>query len=255
MKAMIFLVMLAGGGSAAELNSSLRPVARIVPVAVVAQSQPEPALLLATADISVQAASLSLRPALRPRSIEQKAMAKRREQRRGAVCGDVDIQGEAVGFVPGRINGCGIKDAVKIRAVSGISLSQEAVVDCGTAKALKSWVNKSAKPALRNTGGGLKQLKVAAHYACRTRNNQAGGKISEHGRGRAIDISGFHLNDGSLVTVLKGWNAPSTSKAMRKMHKDACGPFGTVLGPNSDRFHKDHFHFDTARYRSGPYCR
>jgi hypothetical protein len=39
------------------------------------------------------------------------------------------------------------------------------------------------------------------------------------------------------------------------MHKAACGPFGTVLGPNSNRFHQDHFHFDTARYRSGSYCR
>jgi len=39
------------------------------------------------------------------------------------------------------------------------------------------------------------------------------------------------------------------------MHRAACGPFGTVLGPNADRFHQDHFHFDTARHRSGPYCR
>ena len=32
-------------------------------------------------------------------------------------------------------------------------------------------------------------------------------------------------------------------------------PFGTVLGPNSDRFHRDHFHFDMASYSSGAYCR
>ncbi|MEM9755898.1 MAG: extensin family protein, partial [Pseudomonadota bacterium] len=25
--------------------------------------------------------------------------------------------------------------------------------------------------------------------------------------------------------------------------------------PESDRFHQDHFHFDVADYRSGPYCR
>jgi len=30
---------------------------------------------------------------------------------------------------------------------------------------------------------------------------------------------------------------------------------GTVLGPEANRFHRDHFHFDTAEYRSGPYCR
>ena len=63
------------------------------------------------------------------------------------------------------------------------------------------------------------------------------------------------MQDGSEITVLQGWRAESTSRAMRKMHKAACGPFGTVLGPQADRFHQDHFHFDTARYRSGTFCR
>ena len=116
-------------------------------------------------------------------------------------------------------------------------------------------MDKTAKPALRRKGGGLKSLRVAAHYSCRSRNNQKGAKISEHGRGRAIDISGFHLADGSEISVLNGWSAGSTRKTMHQLHKGACGPFGTVLGPNSDRFHQDHFHFDTARYRSGRYCK
>jgi len=174
---------------------------------------------------------------------------------KGAVCNDIAIQGEKVGRVPGRLNGCGIEEAVRVRSVSGIGLSQRAVMNCETATALKQWVDGAAKPALSRKGGGLKELKVAAHYACRTRNNLPGAKISEHGRGRAIDISAFHMNDGSTITVLEGWNARATRKAMRQMHRGACGPFGTVLGPESDRFHRDHFHFDTARYRSGSFCR
>ncbi|WP_371687481.1 extensin family protein [Thalassococcus sp. S3] len=196
----------------------------------------------------------SLRPGLRPDGIFQRAMAKRREQRRGAICGSLDIQGEEVGFVPGRINGCGISEAVRVRSVSGIVLSQSALMDCNTAQALKTWVDKGVKPALRSKGQ-LVELRVAAHYACRTRNNQRGARISEHGKGRAIDISGFRMADGEVITVLNGWNARGTRNALRKMHRAACGPFGTVLGPNSDRFHQDHFHFDTARYRSGPFCR
>ena len=42
---------------------------------------------------------------------------------------------------------------------------------------------------------------------------------------------------------------------LQRMHRGACGPFGTVLGPDADRYHKGHFHFDTARRRSGPICR
>lgn len=62
------------------------------------------------------------------------------------------------------------------------------------------------------------------------------------------------LNDDRNNKVLKDWHN-AYSKTMRSAHKKACGPFGTVLGPNADRYHQDLFHFDTARYRNSPYCR
>lgn len=196
----------------------------------------------------------SPRPFLRPDSVIQKAMAKRRLRRKGAVCGDVDIQGEVVGYVPGRIKACGIKDAVRIRAVSGVALSQQALMNCETAQALKTWVERGLKPAFRRRGPVV-EMKVVAHYSCRTRNNQPGARISEHGKGKAIDIAAFTMMDGEVITVLKGWGQGTTLKPLRKAYKAACGPFGTTLGPGSDRYHRDHFHFDTAHHRSGPYCR
>lgn len=213
------------------------------------------AVARAFAALSPQATGLSIRPALRPDTMVRKAMAQRREQAKGAICGDSAIQGDVVGFVPGRLSACGIQNGVRVRSVSGISLSQHAVMDCPTAKALKSWVDKGMNPAIGTTGGGVSQIKVAAHYACRTRNNQPGARISEHGKGRAIDISGFRLRDGSEITLLQGWDRRDTGPILRKMHKRACGIFGTVLGPESNRFHKDHFHFDTARHRGGAFCR
>ena len=257
--ALVALALAVIPAASSALDASLRPVARILPTPVEPILRPEPAVMqnapAGVTPISVQAASWSLRPSLRPRALEQKAMAKRRAQRKGAVCGDLEIQGEAVGLVPGKIKSCGIKDAVRVRSVSGVSLTQLSLMDCPTAKALKTWVDRSAKPALKNKGGGLAQIKVAAHYVCRTRNNRPGARISEHGKGRAIDISGFYLRDGREVSVLRGWGSGTSAKALRQMHKGACGPFGTVLGPEADRHHVDHFHFDTARYRIGPYCR
>ncbi len=111
------------------------------------------------------------------------------------------------------------------------------------------------RPAVKRRGGGVVSIRVAAHYACRTRNSQPGAKISEHGRGRAIDIAAFTLRNGSTISVLDGWGKRRDGKVLRRMHKAACGPFGTVLGPDANRFHRDHFHFDTARYRSGSYCK
>ncbi|MEL6452194.1 MAG: extensin family protein [Pseudomonadota bacterium] len=252
MRRLALVLTLCAGAALAAPDTSERPVAR-PGTTVIEFGTPVPSLTQVMAAAALPRAE-SARPLLRPLEIVQKAMARRAERRKGQVCGDPDLQGDEVGAVPGRISGCGIQDAVRLRSVSGVALSQSALMDCGTAKALKQWTEKGAKPALRGTGGGLASYRVAAHYACRTRNNQPGARISEHGKGRAIDISGFTLNDGTQLTVLNDWTSRHR-RALRSMHKAACGPFGTVLGPNADRFHRDHFHFDTARYRSGSYCR
>ena len=110
----------------------------------------------------------------------------RRKKRRGSVCGDIEIQGKKIGGVPGKLNGCGVKDAVQVTSISDVMLSRPATMDCTTAKSLNRWVKKGVIPAFRGRGGVV-ELKVAAHYACRTRNNRRGARISEHGReiGRA----------------------------------------------------------------------
>lgn len=193
----------------------------------------------------------SHRPMVRPDRPLQNALAKRRLRKKGAVCGDIDLLGERVGHVPGKLKACGIPDAVRLRSVSGIGLSQPALINCDTAKALKKWVERGVEPAFGRRDPVVR-LKVAAHYACRTRNNQRGAKISEHAKGNAIDISGFVLKSGKEVSVLKDWTGRG---ALRKAHRAACGTFGTVLGPNADRYHRDHFHLDVARHRGGAYCR
>jgi len=197
----------------------------------------------------------SLRPLLRPLAIGRKAQKRKEARARGMVCGDPAIQGEEVGRVPGRIDGCGIEAAVKVRSIDGVALSQHALMDCRTAKTIKSWIARGMKPAVGGYAGGVSQLRVAAHYACRTRNNQSGAKISEHGQGRAIDIMGFQMRDGRTITVLTDWGKGQRGHILSQMRRSACGPFGTVLGPGSDRFHRDHFHFDTAPRSNGSYCR
>ena len=259
---LLALVLVAPMLQAADPRTSLRPVQRGGNVSVQPLEMGDSGAISQPAQSAAQEKAKkrpglfsSLRPLFRSPKAEKEARATRRARAKGAVCGDLDIQGEAIGRVRGTLRGCGVESAVRVRSVSGIALSQSAVMDCRTAASLKSWLERSAKPALARKGGGLKSLRVAAHYACRTRNNRKGAKISEHGKGRAIDISAFRLANGSEVSVLQGWNNRNFSKALRQMHKGACGPFGTVLGPNADRYHRDHFHFDTARYRSGSYCK
>lgn len=201
----------------------------------------------------------SLRPKARPKGLARRAAKAQKVAittgKRGAVCGSRDIIGQVEGRVPGKINGCGVSQAVRVRSVSGVKLSQPALIDCDTAKALKTWVERGLKPAVGRYGGGVDDLKVFASYSCRTRNNKKGAKISEHGKGRAIDIGVVGLKDGSDISVLRDWKKGRKGRILKELHETACGPFGTVLGPAADKYHRDHFHFDTARYRSGNYCR
>jgi hypothetical protein len=222
------------------------------------QIRPVSAQILAAAarpvDLVPVAPGETLRPMMRTPEFTQQVLFGRAKRRRGSVCGDIDIQGEKAGDIPGKLKGCGARDAVRVRSVSGVTLSRSALMTCETAKALNKWVSRDVEKAF-GRANRVVQLRVAAGYSCRTRNNRPGARISEHGRGRAIDISGFVLADGTTVSVLKGWLDKPTRKALRRMWKSACGPFRTVLGPEADIYHRDHFHLDVAHHRRGRYCR
>ena len=171
--------------------------------------------------------------------------------RRGSVCGVPGIQGETIAPIVGRVRGCGVANPVRITSVDDVALSQPAIMDCDTAKALNTWVQRGLQPAF---GGQVTRLQVAGHYVCRTRNHKSGARLSEHSRGKAIDISGLTLANGTTLSIARDWRGRN-GKALKAAHRAACGPFGTTLGPGSDGMHEDHLHFDTARHRNGPYCR
>lgn len=175
---------------------------------------------------------------------------------RGNICGSPFIVGEPVGRVTSETPGCGVAEAVRVTSVSGVTLSQGSVMECSTARVLNSWVQNDVDKILGNKGGGVSRLEVAAHYVCRTRNHRRGARISEHGKGRAIDISAFTFADGSELSVQNDWGKGRDGRLLKRLHSSACGPFRTVLGPGSDGFHEDHFHFDTAqRDNDYTYCR
>ncbi|MFZ1481725.1 MAG: extensin family protein, partial [Paracoccaceae bacterium] len=179
-----------------------------------------------------------------PKSKKKK---KETASKKGAVCGVNAIKGEKIAPIKAKVKGCGLQDGVRVTSVSGVRLSQAITVDCATATALDTWVRDVLQPTY---GGDVVELRIAAHYICRSRNNKKGAKISEHGKGKAVDVAGFVLSSGRLLTVAANYN-----KTLRRAHKAACGIFNTTLGPGSDGYHEDHLHFDTASYRSGAYCR
>ena len=155
-------------------------------------------------------------------------------------------------------NGCEVSNAWRVQSVGSVSFSQPATLRCSMAEPLRDWIENTVQPnAQRSFGESVVSVDVAASYACRPRNNKRGAKMSEHGYGNAIDISAFTLESGRKVTVAQGWRGGSKERNfLKQVHGDACGDFNTVLGPNADSAHRDHFHLDLQNRRSGSkYCR
>lgn len=173
----------------------------------------------------------------------------------GVICNDKRVVGKRIRRINGRLPACGIAEPVRVTAVSGIALTTPIRVNCKTAKALANWTEQHAKPAAVDLmNSPLVKMRTVASYACRTRNHRKGAKISEHGKGNAVDIAGFTFANGEKISLLKGWNGKG-GDFLREVWLKACSDFGTVLGPNADKYHRDHFHFDVAKHRGGPYCR
>jgi hypothetical protein len=173
----------------------------------------------------------------------------------GGLCGNAGLAGTRIDPITSQVAACGVSDPVRVTHVAGVKLSQPSIMDCPTAQALHRWVTTGVQPAVGRTGGGVAELRVAAHYVCRPRNHRAGARVSEHGRGRAIDISAIVLANGDSMSVREDWRGSRHSRTLHQIHRAACGTFGTTLGPGSDGMHEDHFHYDIAQHRNGPYCR
>ena len=170
----------------------------------------------------------------------------------GEVCGTAALVGRVLPRETGE-GGCGIAVPVRLAVAAGVALEPPATVACETARTFAGWLEAAAKPEFAARGARLEAVTVADAYSCRGRNRKAGAKLSEHAFGRAIDISGFRLGDGTEVTVREDWGTKDWGPVLRRAYDAACGRFGTVLGPEANALHADHLHLDVAARRS-PYC-
>lgn len=67
---------------------------------------------------------------------------------------------------------------------------------------------------------------------------------SRHTKAVAIDIAGFTLEDGQTLTLLRDWNHPTKGLLLRNIRSYFCTQFYTVLSPDYNSAHADHFHMD-----------
>jgi hypothetical protein len=163
------------------------------------------------------------------------------------------LTGRIVGeMVPPLSEGaCGLQSPLTVSAlvVNGrqIPLSGNPVTNCAMATTLADWAEEVDAYAGAVLDTRIESLSTGPGYQCRLRNGADTGFVSEHALGNAVDIMAITMADGSTISVLEDWNsrpAVPAAKLLGFAHSAACGRFTTVLGPEANADHEDHFHFD-----------
>lgn len=128
---------------------------------------------------------------------------------------------------------------------------------CPVAAAMEVWLARGVQPAAQEIlGQEVVRIEHFGSYSCRRLYGGADGPWSEHATGNAIDISAFVLADGSRISVLGDWTGENEeARFLRRVRDASCDVFGTVLSPNYNDAHADHFHLDQKGWGFGGVCR
>lgn len=119
-------------------------------------------------------------------------------------------------------------------------------VTCPVAAALEIWRRDTLEPAAEEIfQSKISRIEHLGAYSCRRMYGASEGRWSEHATANAIDIAGFVLEDGRRISVLRDWPGDGPeARFLRAVRDGACTSFGTVLSPDYNAAHADHFHFD-----------
>lgn len=169
----------------------------------------------------------------------------------------VDLKQAGVRFTPlaneDHGGGCSSIDSVKLLDI-GTPTTNLGAMTCPLARNFAAWAQYAVKPAARKFfGTEVVKIETFGTYSCRNIYGGRSGRLSQHASSNAIDISGFVLADGRRIMLDGGWKGDKPSQDfLRALHTSACRRFGTVLGPDYNAAHYNHFHMDMS---GNGYCR
>ena len=150
---------------------------------------------------------------------------------------------------------CGMTRPLKVSALANgaIAVDKTLTIDCPMIPALEAWLNDVVEPdAQARFGQRVATINVFGAYSCRSVDNIAGARLSEHAFGNAVDVAGFTLADGREIDFVHDWKKTDGQEGafLHDAHAGACRYFTTVLAPGADVFHYNHIHLDLANHGS-----
>lgn len=95
---------------------------------------------------------------------------------------------------------CGGEDMVELEAVlvakgKPIDIKPAPVLRCEMAEQLTLWVRDDVLTRVAKTGATLASVETYDDFSCRGRNRVRGARLSEHGKGNAVDIRSITFTD------------------------------------------------------------
>lgn len=125
-------------------------------------------------------------------------------------------------------------------------LGSSFLASCPLAVAYALFETHGVQPAARRVfGQSVAQVEHLGSFACRNVYHRKQGRLSQHATANALDISGFRLQDGRRIVLARDWQGPGQeAEFLRQVHEAACASFSTVLGPDYNAAHRNHFHLD-----------
>jgi hypothetical protein len=145
---------------------------------------------------------------------------------------------------------CGYEDAVRLTGGSQRIGYRPGDLGtrCAVAASLALWEWNVVQPAaLRHFGRRVEAIDHFGSYSCRRLYGRDEGAWSEHATANAVDIAGFRLEGGRRITVIGDWaGEDAEARFLREVRDGACELFASVLSPDYNAAHRDHFHFDQA---------
>lgn len=173
-------------------------------------------------------------------------------------CVDLLAQaGVRVQRVPDRDDGgfCVARGLVRITGGQVTPFSdQSLVMQCPLAVRYVIWDRQVLRPSAQAIyGQRVRRLETMGSYSCRRiyGSSNVNDRPSEHARGNALDVGGVTLADGRTVSLLADWDGdgPQGRQGREFLHRlraGACRVFSTVLTPDYNAAHENHFHLDGA---------
>jgi len=167
----------------------------------------------------------------------------------------LDIDAKSVPPI-GSADSCGAPAPVAVAEIAGVRLLPAATLSCPMVAALHLWVTGTLHPLAQSMlATRVTAIANASSYVCRSRNQIAGARISEHARANALDMASFTYARADLPAGWAQWlgadGKPVAGSFIERVRLGACRDFTTVLGPGADQYHGDHFHLDVLVRKNG----